>query len=79
MNTRITYCTSWNYKPEADRVSAEMESITGVSAQLEAGSGGVFNVFFGDDLVFSKSECQRFPHPGEIAAKIKALLEHPKH
>ena len=79
MKTRITYCTSWNYKPEADRVSAEIESITGVSARLEAGSGGVFNVFFGDDLVFSKSECQRFPYPEEIAAKIKPLLEQPKH
>ena len=29
MAIEIEYCEQWNYRPEADRVSAEIEKITG--------------------------------------------------
>jgi selT/selW/selH-like putative selenoprotein len=46
--------------------------------QLEAGSGGVFDVFLDNDLVFSKFRCHRFPDNGEITGKIKSLTRTPK-
>jgi selT/selW/selH-like putative selenoprotein len=51
-------------------VSAEIEDLTGVKAELVAGSGGVFEVSVGDDLVFSKSEQGRFPELGEMACLV---------
>ncbi|HAG70593.1 MAG TPA: hypothetical protein DCL66_00165 [Gammaproteobacteria bacterium] len=53
-------------------------SLSGVSVQLEAGFGGVFDVFFDNDLVFSKFRCHRFPDNGEITGKIKSLTRTPK-
>jgi predicted Rdx family selenoprotein len=52
--------------------------VSGVVVQLEAGSGGIFDVFLDNDLVFSKFRCHRFPDNGEIAGKIKSLTRTPK-
>lgn len=55
----------------ADRVSAEIEDLTGVKAELVAGSGGVFDVKVEEKLVFSKFEQLRFPEPGEMASLLQ--------
>jgi selT/selW/selH-like putative selenoprotein len=38
---------------------------------LEKGSGGVFDVFVDDRLIFSKHERGRFPDAAEIVEAIK--------
>lgn len=66
----ITYCAVWNYKPEADRVSSEIESITGVKPALIAAGGGTFDVRKDGKVLFSKFKSGRFPEMGEVAALI---------
>ena len=66
MNIEITYCREWNYKPEADRVSAEIKQAFGIDVVLVPGSGGVFDVKKDEELIFSSQECGRFPEKDEI-------------
>lgn len=42
--------------------------------ELIKGSGGVFDVTVGGDLVFSKKKEHRFPDPGEIEDALEARL-----
>ena len=44
MAIEIEYCEQWNYRPEADRVSAEIEKATGQNVVLMGGSGGIFEI-----------------------------------
>lgn len=39
------------------------------------GSGGVFDVRFGDKLIFSKDEIGRFPEENEVEDSLGELLE----
>ena len=63
----ITYCGEWNYKPEADRVSAEIENAIGIKPEIVKSRGGVFDVKVDEKIIFSKSNVFRFPKPGEIS------------
>lgn len=38
--------------------------------RLIRGSGGVFEIRRGDDLIFSKRQLGRFPNPGEVESKL---------
>ena len=67
MEIEITYCAAWNYKPQADRVSAEIEDLTGHITTLNPGSGGVFDIRCDGEIIFSKFETKRFPDAGEMA------------
>ena len=71
MKIVITYCTAWNYRPAADRVSDEVLKL-GDDHQVSfvAGSGGVFEVNVDGRIIFSKADINRFPEPGEIAGLI---------
>ena len=75
-NIEITYCAEWNYLPEADRVLAEIkDTLPRIDITKVASKGGVFDVFLGDDIIFSKGRLNRFPHPGECARRVAARLE----
>jgi selT/selW/selH-like putative selenoprotein len=54
-------------------LAAELEKISGVSAQLIRGGGGIFDVKADGDLVFSKFQKGRFPDPGEVEGIIQRL------
>jgi selenoprotein W-related protein len=41
--------------------------------RLIPGSGGVFEVRNGQQLLFSKRQLGRFPNEGEVVATLKAL------
>ncbi len=45
-----------------------------MEAELVEGSGGVFEVAVGDELVFSKKAEGRFPEPGEVEAALEDRL-----
>jgi selenoprotein W-related protein len=49
----------------------ELKKSLGVTSNLIAGSGGVFEVTADGKPVFSKKETGRFPEPGEIAGLLK--------
>ncbi len=52
----------------------ELESYIG-SWQLDTGTGGAFEVFINDELVFSKQELGRHAEEGEVRALIEQKLE----
>jgi selenoprotein W-related protein len=41
---------------------------------LIRGRGGVFEVTYGNDLVFSKKKLGRFPQPGEVEQELQRRL-----
>jgi selenoprotein W-related protein len=41
---------------------------------LIRGRGGVFEVTYGNDLVFSKKQLGRFPQPGEVEQELQKRL-----
>jgi selenoprotein W-related protein len=42
---------------------------------IEPASGGVFEVYFNNDLIFSKKQTGRFPEPGEAEHALMHKLE----
>ena len=42
--------------------------------ELQSASGGRFDIYLDDELVFSKQEARRFPEPGEVAGLFEKKL-----
>ena len=68
---KITYCGEWNYQPRAAGLATELLQKLGLNSQLERSRGGIFEVEYGGELVFSKKKLHRFPDEGEIVDLIK--------
>lgn len=51
-------------------MAAEIKKAKGLDVQLVKGSGGIFDVFDGEKLVFSKHEEHRFPEADEILGEL---------
>ena len=51
-------------------MAAEIKKARGIDTKLEKGSGGIFDVYSDEKLVFSKHEEHRFPEAAEILAEI---------
>jgi len=64
MQIKIEYCVTWNYLPRAtslvagilDRFGNDIENLT-----ILPSSGGVYDIWKDDQLIFSKKEIGRFP------------------
>jgi len=41
---------------------------------LIPGSGGIFEVTYNGQLIYSKAQTGRFPNPNEVEEKLEALL-----
>jgi len=52
-------------------LAAELRDQFDVEAELIESSGGIFDVRVDGKLIFSKSEVDRFPAPGEVASLIQ--------
>jgi len=55
-------------------LAEQIEAQLGIPSQLIKGHGGVFEVTFDDQPVFSKKALHRFPEPGEIESQIEQRL-----
>jgi hypothetical protein len=53
-------------------LQAAIKSKYGITAELEEGAGGIFEVFINDISAYSNQATYRFPEPEEIFAKIDA-------
>ena len=51
-------------------MAAEIKKAKGLDAQLVKGSGGIFDVYEGEALLFSKHAEHRFPEVDEILAEL---------
>ena len=67
MNIEIEYCEMWNYKPQADRVSAEIKTATGLEPKLVPGSGGIFEIRKDGEIIWKKMRSGHYPEEGEAA------------
>jgi predicted Rdx family selenoprotein len=52
-------------------LAAEIKKAKGVDVTLVKGSGGIFDVYYGDTRVFSKHETHRFPEADELIRSLK--------
>jgi hypothetical protein len=55
-------------------LAASLKRRFGVESTLVRGSRGIFDVRFGDELVFSKYDVDRFPKPGEVETLLQSRL-----
>ena len=73
MDIRIEYCTSWNYKPRAASLAKALEKkYSGQvnEVKLVESSGGAFEVYLNEELLYSKLETRKFPTEDQIATAI---------
>ena len=57
----IKYCGQWNYRPQAESLSAKINSLCEVdTCEIEEGETGQFDVFKSGVLVASKAQLGRF-------------------
>ena len=52
-------------------MAAEIKKAKGLDPQLVKGSGGIFDVYQGETLVFSKHVEHRFPEADEILGALE--------
>jgi hypothetical protein len=51
-------------------LAAEIRKARGLGSKLVKGSNGIFDVYQGDRLLFSKHAEHRFPEAGEIIGEL---------
>jgi selenoprotein W-related protein len=73
-NVSITYCTQCRWLLRAAWIAQEL--LTTFEAELAGvtlipGSGGVFEVLVGDDVVWSRKEAGRFPEAAELKRLVR--------
>jgi hypothetical protein len=52
-------------------LAAEIKKAKGIDATLVKGSGGIFDVYQDEKLVFSKHQEHRFPEADEILGELE--------
>lgn len=73
----IQYCTSWGYVGRAVALSQNILKEHKNSLEMVSiipSSGGVFEVTFNDELIFSKKELNRFPNDDEVEEIIRKRI-----
>ena len=74
MKIHIEYCIKWNYGPEFDRVSKEIQLINSniiIEGNSMSPRSGAFEVTVDGEELFSKFNTGRFPTKEEINNWIK--------
>jgi selT/selW/selH-like putative selenoprotein len=56
-------------------LAEEIKESLGLEATLKKSSGGRFEVYLNEELVFSKAKLYRFPQSGEVVTIINGILE----
>ena len=77
MDIKLEFCVVWNYTPRAVSTIEDILEIYGQkvkSINLIPGSGGVFEFYLNDELLYSKSETGRHTEEGEILGLIEKAL-----
>lgn len=54
-------------------MEAELRESLGAEVELDAGSGGVFEVWVEQQLVYDKASSGRFPEPGEVLRRVRSI------
>ena len=76
MNLSIEYCNVWNYLPRAASLASSILKKYGTSVsalKLIPSSGGVFEIYYDKNLIFSKKDEGRFPEESEVLNTLDNL------
>ncbi len=76
MKITIKYCVVCNYLPIAAKLAIDIKSEFECGVEYEPGPSGVFDVFAGGKLIYSKFDAgDRFPKKDEIISLLKQAVE----
>ena len=74
---RIRYCTQCRWLSRATWMAQEL--LTTFATELEVtlcpGTGGIFRIELGDELLFCRAAAGRFPEPKEIKQAIRDRID----
>ena len=56
----IKYCGQWNYRPQAESLSAQINQTLPDTCEIDQGETGQFDVFRSGELILSKAILGRF-------------------
>jgi len=70
----ITYCKPCGYEARAKTAAAELRKQLGIEATLKAGTGGIFEVQVGGEIVAKRAK-GHFPDAAEVVTAVSKLLE----
>ncbi|BBC03556.1 MULTISPECIES: SelT/SelW/SelH family protein [Bradyrhizobium] len=73
-NVSITYCRPCGYEKRAKEAAALLRERLGVDATLIPGTGGIFEVKLGDEVVARRAK-GHFPDAAEIVAAVMAARD----
>ena len=66
MVIKIIYCGQWNYLPDALRAREILQEFDTIDVKLVESGGGIFDILWGEELLFSKDQKGRFPNDLEL-------------
>lgn len=76
VSVNVVYCEHCNYLPRARQLMKGLKDAFSddVEISIEPGSTGIFDVYVGGELVFSKYKELRFPSLDEIKAIVETKI-----
>jgi selenoprotein W-related protein len=73
-NVSIVYCEPCGYRKRADAAAAALQKELALAATLTPGTGGIFEVRLGDEVVAARST-GHFPDATEIVEAVAAAMK----
>jgi selenoprotein W-related protein len=70
----ITYCKPCGYERRAADAAAALQKELALTASLVPGTGGIFEVRVGDEVVATRAK-SHFPDTAEIVAAVSAAVK----
>jgi selenoprotein W-related protein len=70
----ITYCKPCGYERRASDAAAALQKELALAATLVPGTGGIFEVRVGDEVVAKRAK-SHFPDTAEIVAAVSAAVK----
>ena len=67
----LKYCGSWNYRPQAESLSANINKSLLDTCEIEEGTKGQFDLYRNGELFLSKDELQKFFTFKDVQFKLK--------
>ena len=74
---RIEYCTSWAYLGRAvalGRLILKEHEDKITELKMVPSHGGVFEISFNDELIFSKKDLDRYPEKDEVEDMVRQRI-----
>ena len=74
----IKDCSLWNYRPQAESLSAAINNHVLDTCEIQEGSKGQFDVFRNGEIFLSKAAMGRFPTKEDVDDMIREIKSFPE-